>query len=199
MRLVVISDTHGLFPDLPSGDILIHAGDATMMGTEAEVREFDEWIGGLKFECKIFTPGNHDFKFADNSKLKNAITVINEPVTFKGLKIWASPYSITFGAWAFMTSETNLYRIWDKIPNDTDIVITHTPPYGILDMTVGGVNAGSRCLKNRIDEIKPKFHFFGHIHEHGGKRVVCNGTTFYNASVVNEYYKLCNKPLIIDI
>jgi len=198
MRLVIISDTHGLTPELPEGDVLIHAGDATMMGNDEEVDMFDAWLGTLPFNYIIFTPGNHDFRFVTRDRqLKNAITLINEPLKFKGIKVWASPFSPKFGAWAFMTGEKELAKMWEQIPRGTDILITHSPPRGFLDRTIGNVCAGSQSLLDKVREIKPQFHVFGHIHEAYGEKYN-RETRFINASVVNECYHLVNKPIVID-
>lgn len=199
MRLILISDTHGSYPMLPKGDVLIHAGDATMMGTPEEVVDFDAWLGTLDFEHIIFTPGNHDFLFEEKQlALKNAVVLINESIEIDGIKIWASPLSTIFGPWAFMKDEVELAEVWKTIPNDVDLVVTHGPPKGILDLTVGDVSTGSQSLLDRIEEIKPLVHVFGHIHEGYG---VEQGewTQFMNVSLLNEYYQLVNLPTVIDL
>ena len=199
MRIVLISDTHGSHPVLPKGDVLIHAGDATMMGTPEEVANFDKWLGTLDYKHIIFTPGNHDFLFEEKQHLlSNATVLINESIEIDELKIWASPLSTIFGSWAFMKSEVELAKVWKTIPNNVDIVVTHGPPRGVLDLTVGGVGAGSQSLLNRMRAIEPRIHVFGHIHEGHGE--VWDGETQYlNVSLLNEYYELVNQPTVVDL
>jgi len=197
MKIVAISDTHNFTPDLPEGDVLIHAGDATMMGTENEVRQFGDWIEKIKskFRFIIFTPGNHDFYF-ENKKLENVF--INRRVIVDGVKFWLSPYSPIFGHWAFMKSDEELSEMWKEIPEDTDILVTHVPPKNILDLTIGNIHVGSLSLLERVFEIKPKIHIFGHIHEGYGTHYN-KGIKFINASVINEYYKNVNEPIVINL
>jgi hypothetical protein len=124
MRVIAIADTHGYFPKLPEGDILIHAGDATMTGTRDEIAKFDTWLGTLDYKYIIFTPGNHDFLLAKQpDAIKNAIVLISDTIKFCGLKIWASPYSPVFGAWAFMKSDADLAEVWGKLPRNLDILV----------------------------------------------------------------------------
>jgi Predicted phosphoesterases, related to the Icc protein len=57
-------------------------------------------------------------------------------------------------------------RKWNKIPDDTDILVTHTPPVGHGDLCCTGVRAGCVELLTTVQQrIKPKYHVFGHIHE----------------------------------
>lgn len=84
------------------------------------------------------------------------------------------------------------------IPEDTDILITHGPPMGILDRVErDNQNVGCELLLEKIQEIKPKINVFGHIHE--GYGYISNGNThFINASVLDGRYVLNNKPITID-
>ncbi len=199
MRIVFISDTHGHFPKLPEGDLLVHAGDATMMGTKEQVDEFYEWLRSLTgFKYIIFTPGNHDFLLQGESIIRR-YTFINDGVVINGVKFWASPYSTLFGSWAFMKSDEDLAEVWKQIPDDIDVLITHGPPrLGVMDKTVGGVTPGSSSLLDRVREVKPKIHVFGHIHEAAGEHYD-RGTRFINVSVCNEFYRLVNEPVVIDV
>lgn len=198
MRIVLIADTHNHTPDLPDGDILVHAGDATIDGTRGEIKRFDDWLGSLNYKHIIFTPGNHDFLFDTENILENAITLINESTEIDGVVFWGSPYSVRFGDWAFMEFESDLKSIWQSIPDKVDVLITHCPPKGILDYTVNGQYAGSQSLLERIKAVRPKLHVFGHIHEmYGSMR--CDGTLHINASIVNDFYQQVNKPFVIDV
>jgi len=205
MRIILIADTHNCTPELPDGDILIHAGDATMRGTKEEVSLFSDWLDTLrnKYKHVLFTPGNHDFLFESKVIIQPVgmswLTVlINQAIVIDGIKFWGSPYTLTKFNWAFMKSEEQLSKIWEEIPEDTDILITHGPPKGILDKTISRENAGSQSLLDRIRIVKPKIHIFGHIHETYGSQF--NREVHYiNASIVNEYYQNVNKPIVIDI
>lgn len=81
------------------------------------------------------------------------------------------------------------------IPENTDILVTHGPPYGVLDLNMHKQHTGCKDLLNQVLKIKPKLHVFGHIHE--GYGVFKNeNITFFNASSANIAYKLTNKPLV---
>jgi len=124
--------------------------------------------------------------------------LINEGIVIDGVSFWASPYTLTKFNWAFMKPENELEEIWRYIPDKVDVLITHGPPRGILDLTISGEHAGSQSLLDRSRIVKPKVHVFGHIHETYGSQY--NREVHYiNASILNEYYQMVNKPVVIDI
>ena len=116
----------------------------------------------------------------------------------KGIKIWGSPFTPEFMDWAFMGMPEELGAIWAEIPKNLDILITHGPPFGILDRTMRGENAGCPKLLEAIQIKTPRIHVFGHIHEGYGLREK-NGTVFMNASLCNANYELVNKPVVIEL
>lgn len=208
MRAVCISDTHGrhLSMDLPSGDLLIHAGDMTSRGTFREVQEFLEWFSNQSFKYKILIAGNHDFFFehANAEQIANLIpsnvSYLNDSgIQIQGLNFWGSPVTPWFHDWAFNRKRgEEIKKHWDLIPLNTDVLITHGPPFGVLDRTVYGLEVGCEELQSKIENIKPRFHFFGHIHECYGQ-YSAQGTQFINASVLNEHYTLSNPPFLIQL
>ena len=216
VKVVFISDTHNhkIDPkDMPEGDLLIHSGDCSGRGSVADISKFNAWLGSIKSKYKkiIFVPGNHDFLFQHQPTLAieimtNCEVLINKGCEFQGLKIWGSPITPTFGYWAFMRDRgSEIAEVWETIPKDTDILITHGPPFGILDgiPTIrGGYNfvehVGCRALLEKVKEIKPKIHCFGHIHEaHGTTKK--HGITFINASIMDGDYSPENSPFIMGV
>ncbi|MCI0702381.1 MAG: metallophosphatase domain-containing protein [Planctomycetia bacterium] len=188
MRIVCVSDTHGRhqLTEVPAGDILIHAGDVTTHGSLEDAEEFNRWLGTLPHRHKIVIAGNHDFCFQEppaeaRERITNASYLEDSGCEIEGLKFYGSPWTLLFFNWAFMLSEEELADKWARIPNDTDILITHGPPHGILDETNRGECAGSLSLLHRVYEVKPRLHVFGHIHEAAG-RSDFGGITFLNAS-----------------
>lgn len=212
MRLVVISDTHGLhdrIDSLPDGDILIHAGD--FMNSELDLKEilsFNQWLGEQPFKQRIVCAGNHNRAFENMPEiarglLTNAIYLENDGITIDGVSFWGSPYTPEFMNWAFMYPRGGTAkRYWDLIPNGLDVLITHGPPHGILDQAAPGLeHLGCGELRKAVDAKKPRIHIFGHIH--GGAGTFENGTTrFVNAAYLNEAYKPlepAGKVRIIDL
>lgn len=208
MKIVVLSDTHGRHKKvlLPEGDLLIHAGDITVEGRNSQVTDFLKWFGRQPHRHKIFIAGNHDFFFEQNTqadvmaKLPAGVHYLNDSgVTIEGIHIWGSPVTPWFYDWAFNRQPgPDIRKHWDKIPAGTDILVTHGPPYGVLDKTHTGKNAGCADLLEKVKELSPKFHLFGHIHEAYG-RVKEATTEYVNASIPDEFYKMKNEPVIIEL
>jgi len=208
MKLVAISDTHGLHQQLtlPKGDMLLHSGDVSNIGTLNGVVDFLNWFSKQDFTYKIFIAGNHDFYFekvslSDLAEIipDNVIYLNDSGVTIEGINIWGSPITPRFGNWAFNRdrgADINLH--WQQIPQNTDILLTHGPPHGILDKTYANLEVGCEMLIKKINEIQPKYSIFGHIHEAAGQ-VQKNNIHFINASVVNLRYQVVNLPVVFEI
>jgi Icc-related predicted phosphoesterase len=214
MIITFISDTHTKHRycelDLPGGDLLIHAGDLMNSGhDENDVWEFLDWFDKQEqYKSHVFIAGNHD-RFFENKpdETKNILreypylTYLQDHThTIDGVKIYGSPWQPEFYNWAFNLPRNGveLQENWSNIPNDTEILITHGPPWGHCDVTpYGNLNVGCELLRVRVDELKPKIHVFGHVHS--GYGYYYNGHThFINASILNERYNYENKPLTVD-
>lgn len=203
MRIIALSDTHNEHESikLPDGDILIYCGDATAKGTEPEIKSFCKWFSSQKFMHKIFIPGNHDFMFETNkykalSYFYNVTYLDEDDVTLYGYKIYGSPITPKHGHSAFTRMRGEQMRMyWRYIPDNTDILITHAPPYGILDKSIKGTLCGCEHLYHKVKSIKPKYHLFGHIHN-GHGHVFDGDTHFYNVAYLNSHSK---KVTIIDV
>jgi hypothetical protein len=223
-KITFISDTHTkhnqITADLPGGDILIHAGDFMNAGYNPdEATGFFKWFDEINnYDTKIFIAGNHD-RWMENEpeKVKGLLTgyktidyLEDEELVDYGdgpngdlggnIRMYGSPWQPEFYNWAFNLPRhgKELKSKWDAIPNNTDILITHGPPYGYLDIPGGQcVRVGCEILRERVDEFKPKINVFGHIHGSHGYHF--NGHThFINASVLNEQYLYQNLPLSIE-
>jgi len=224
MRIVLVSDTHGLHDSLriPDGDVLIHAGDLTASGRPEELAVAAKWLDSLPHHYKIVVAGNHDLLFERSPSLAKEImrgagaTYLQDSGTrIEGLSAYGSPWQPEFMHWAFNVSRGELSRYWDQIPCGLDLLITHGPPYGILDQKVpaamrknasweqeepfaGSDHVGCEELLAAVQRVKPRVHVFGHIH--GGYGTARDeSTTFYNASLCNERYEPINAPWVIDI
>lgn len=205
MKIVCISDTHnkhGLI-NIPAGDVIIHAGDFTEAGTKAETLNFLNWFSSLPHSYKILVAGNHDFYLEKNQSLISEIIPGNihylsdSGICIDNVKFWGSPYTRGNGNWAFnkKTGE-EIMEHWKLIPNNTDFLITHSPPFRILDELDNKEHIGCDKLLQRIKEISPAFHIFGHNHnDYGIERTA--STVFVNSSSMDNRYRLINAPLII--
>lgn len=209
MRCILISDTHGqeAWLDLPSGDILIHCGDFGL-NSIADLEYTNRWFSKQDFKYKIFVAGNHDFacyrlqKHLVKGYLKDIIYLQDDLIEIEGLRIYGSPWTPKFNDWAFMLNRNSfeLKRIWQKIPENLDFLITHCPPVSILDRNTYNNPCGCELLYQEVLYKMPKYHVFGHIHESYGKwQDYRGGTKFVNCSLLNKFYHLTNKPIILDI
>ena len=228
-RIVCISDTHNRHRELymPKGDVLIHAGDITKKGTIPELRDFNDWLCTLPFKHKVVIGGNHDEALMDTylnkSDIFSSCTYLQySSIVLYGWKIYGYPSSTKYFSHhpflpgslctilnylkpytAFQTdigSERHIHGLSD-IPSDTDILVSHGPPYGAGDVSTRGTMHGDKLLKEHIEQrIQPKYHIFGHIHEAYG--VSTNGQiTFINAASPKFPWSKheLNKPIVFDI
>jgi Icc-related predicted phosphoesterase len=224
MKIVLVSDTHGLHNSIriPHGDLLVHAGDLSASGKDSEVAAAAKWLGSLPHRHKIAIAGNHDWLFERQPTLAAALLrsagvsyLQDSGINIDGLSIYGSPWQPEFMHWAFNVPRGQLATYWDEIPTGLDILITHGPPYGILDQRVlpgvrrlapwedeepfaGSDHVGDEELLATVERVKPRIHVFGHIHSGYGK-TQNNHTAFYNASLCDEDYEPMHEPWVIDV
>ncbi|MFC1879552.1 metallophosphatase domain-containing protein [Chloroflexota bacterium] len=206
LRIVVISDTHSLHHqvNIPDGDILVHAGDLTDTGTQAQVGAFNDFWATLPHRHKIVIAGNHDFYFEQSPQearalLTNCNYLQDEAISIESLKFYGSPWTPWFYDWAFnLQRGAPLREKWEMIPPDTQVLITHGPPSGYGDRTTRGEQTGCADLLDAVARIKPWLHIYGHIHEGAGIRRT-KYTTFLNASSCDLMYQPVNPAVVVDI
>jgi Icc-related predicted phosphoesterase len=221
MRIVCISDTHGHEGNfkVPDGDLLIHAGDVCNIGLEQDVRHFAKWFGKLPHRWKVMVAGNHDMLFERQPELARSLLppdvhyLQDSGCTIEGLSFWGSPWQPRFQDLAFNLPRKGkrLREKWNQIPADVDVLITHTPPFGVLDKVrpqassgwdlaphPGTGSLGCELLAERLLVVYPKLHVFGHIHDgHGGIHV--GNTLYVNASICGERYRPTNRAIVVEM
>jgi len=202
LQVVLLSDTHELHreAEVPSGDILIHAGDFSFFSkSPLAIADFNAWLGELQHPFKIVVPGNHEFFLeADPSRrylMNNATVLINESIEIEGLRIWGSPATPLYGGAFGLSSAADRRRLYAEIPEDTDVLITHGPPFGILDIVPdSGLHSGCHELLEAVVRVRPRLHVFGHVHgAHGIFQT--DQTTFVNAALLSPNGDLVKAPL----
>jgi len=205
-RLVLLADMHGFYKsvDIPDGDIAIFAGDLLLNGELPDLKDFNAFLGRLPHKHKIVIAGNHDFcieRYPEQSRnqLTNAFYLQDQAVTLMGIKFYGSPWQPEFMNWAFnLPRGEALKQKWDLIPEDTEVLITHGPPYGFLDTTAEGEHAGDQELAEAIKRVKPRVNVFGHIHESYGS-VESGGTTFINVCICDGMNRPVNSPVTLTL
>jgi Icc-related predicted phosphoesterase len=208
VKIVAISDTHCRHRSLrlPKGDVLLHAGDLCLKGEKQEVVDFLDWFQRQDYKHKIFIAGNHDFFFEREKRstiektIPKGVTYLHDNgVTIEGIKFWGTPVTPWFFNWAFNRRRgPDIAKHWALVPDDTDVLISHGPPYSILDTVVNETHVGCKDQLKRIMEIKPKLVVCGHVHESYGTTKQ-NGIKFINACMLNESYELVNKPVVYEV
>lgn len=213
-KIVFMADTHTYhhhIPDVPDGDILVHCGDFTLSGTLKEAYDFAEWFKKQPHPYKVIICGNHETCLSQEPTLADKLFSFcyyleESSVEIEGLKFYGSPWTESFkmmreGLGFYKKSTKKCFR---GIPKDVDILVTHGPPYGILDEPHDGrgYRCGDRTLMSRVLKRNPLVHAFGHIHEgHGVQRGfgdTCK-TVFINCSLIDHTYNLIHKPIVYKV
>ena len=196
MKFVAISDTHGCHRqlNLPKGDVLLHTGDVCDRGNALQVEDFLDWLNGLDFQYKIIIRGNHDIDLNRQESLleiempKRTFQLENSGITIGEIPIWGVPYPLS------LDSED-----WESIPIDTRILLTHRPPFSILDRPLLSPSKGSKRLMRRVKLVKPDVHLFGHIHAGYGQKKI-GKTLFINGSNYKQSEKrIVNQAMVFSL
>jgi len=207
MKVVCVADTHELHRELvvPPGDLLIHAGDFTFWGKSTRaIKDFNSWLGDLPHRHKIVISGNHEYILESNPELRwminNATLLINEATVIDGVKVWGSPLTPHYGGAFGRSNAPDRVRAYASIPRDTDILVTHGPPYGVLDLSPDEYPgpAGDPELRAAVIRVRPRLHVFGHVHAGYGVRPTRH-TFFVNAALFGLDGTLDRKPIVVDV
>ncbi|KAK0930729.1 hypothetical protein LTR91_010488 [Friedmanniomyces endolithicus] len=215
LRVVCISDTHNHSPGegftLPKGDVLIHAGDLTNQGSYAELKKAVDWIEKVDFAVKVVVAdAAYELKHAEGWRvqptdtglcrklltenksftyLENSSALIEIPDKNVSLRVFGSPYSRDRGRqnWAFQYPDERAEEIWSAILDDTDVLVTHTPPAGHCDTSSHWVEGGCPGLTATIGRVKPLLHVCGHCHEGRGAEMLRWGERPGTVAIVRKW------------
>jgi len=210
LRVVAISDTHERHEELvlPQGDVLLCAGDITANGHLRSLERFARWMDRQPHQHKVLIAGNHDFCFEEKPREAREVMRVHAPdvhylqdsgVILGGLRVWGSPWQPRFYDWAFNVDRgAPLAEKWALIPDDTDILVTHGPPFGVLDVTPAGMRVGCEALAERLEALRVRLHVFGHIHHSYG--VIERGSRIsVNACTCDESYRAAHAPIVVEL
>ena len=199
MKILHLSDTHGKHRELtnmPSADILVHSGDFSLAGGDMEALDFIEWLCDLPYKHKIFIAGNHDDCLLD-AKLEGLPDDVHylsdSGITIDGISFYGTPMFAVFEG-----EDLKEIEHYEQIPNNTDILITHRPPLGILDSIDGNLHYGSSILLDRVSHVNPQMHLFGHVHSAYGT-MRWKGITFSNSGLTDWKYDVRYAPQVLEI
>lgn len=205
MNIIFISDTHSQTNEVLDGDVLVHCGDLTMMGRTKEYKKTFGWLNSLPHKRKLFVFGNHDFrqdlKYAEKYKGSLELLYPHNVIEVDGVRFTGLPYVTGLSAWEYNFDEDALSRIVDEVVasvKKADVLVTHSPPYGILDECLVGRHmqnhfyghVGVKAYQGMAARLGAKIHAFGHIHEEGGTIKEVSGIKYVNASSLDDDYRI---------
>ena len=229
MRIAVMSDNHGILPQIMDEgiELLLICGDIVPLSLQDDMvltkwwfkDKFKEWAENLPVEKVVFIAGNHDImierdpdwfkiEFPKHNKVTYLHHELYEYISTQDSKVYSifgTPYCKIFGNWAFMRGYNALETLYDEIPNNVDILISHDSPIlgglGFINQSVrwGNQEAGNGILTDAILSKRPKYFFSGHIHSGIHQLQEIDGIHMANVSIVDEYYENVYRPLILDI
>jgi Icc-related predicted phosphoesterase len=183
-------------------DIFMFAGDLQESSLD-DGNDFIDWVSELPHTHKILIFGNHDSNYENileySKQFKDITFLNNESAVVEGIHIFGSPYSPKFGNWWFMKKDKDLAEIYDAIPENTEIILSHSPAFGFQDESIlTHASCGSMSLRDRVFQL-PKLEWVisGHIHEGYGVSYH-NNVGFMNASLLNSRYEMANDPIYVN-
>ena len=194
MKIVAMSDTHMVHPRLhvPRCDLLVHCGDFSRRGSLAALVTFARWYAEQPAPARILVAGNHDFICDENRAIVREVTarhgityLEDEAAEVLGLRLYGSPITPAFGSWAFQRRRgSDIAAVWARIPDGVELLVTHGPPHGLGDRIFLGRHVGCEALRVRVEQLAPRLHLFGHIHEaHGDHTPPGSPTRYFNVAV----------------
>jgi hypothetical protein len=209
-RIVAVSDLHGQLPPIPPCDLLLLGGDLCPLDDHAPEAQrsfllgpFAEWLETVPAGAIAGVAGNHDLILEDEPSLAIGLPwtyLSDSEAELAGMRVWGSPFAVTYGDWAFMESDAALEQRFRSIPSGVDVVLAHGPPHGVLDHALRGADAGSHALRRAIVRVRPALGVFGHIHEGHGETTLGH-TRCVNVSLVDARYVVRHAPteLALDL
>ena len=217
VRFVVVSDTHNGHHEaqMPEeGDVLLHCGDFTNKhdwkseAYKTSLGNFNRWLGEQPYPIRIVIAGNHEVGFNKLSAeqihkqyLSNATHYLQDSsCVVHGLRVHGSPWTRSRNM-GFSASKEEITEKWKLIHRDTDLLMTHLPPYLLHDLAwVGNTGEkeacsqcgikhptyrhwGERSLRKEVESrlSRVRVHCYGHVHDAPGSTQL-GKVTFINAS-----------------
>jgi len=216
MKIVAISDTHSKHRTLtvPDADTIVCAGDISFKGEFNIVEDFVNWMAALPIKNKVMIFGNHEVGMAHGLKREAALKLLQDSgiiyledsgTEIDGIKFWGSPVQPRFFDWEWNRNRgPDINAHWKLIPANTNVLITHGPPHGILDLVNNSIgrdpHQGCEDLRRKVDTLDQlKLHVFGHLHREGGNQSIIDNKIFVNAAICDDAYNPSRPPILIEI
>ena len=226
IKICAISDLHGDLPEIKPCDLVLVCGDSVPLNVQASTNgtkkwykdKFKTWAENLPCEKVIFIAGNHELRFPGHQIVYEKLFPGSDKVTYlchkeyiythdgTAYRIFGTPYCKVFGNWAYMYPDDTLRQVFNEIPENLDILITHDQPYEFGDILLqedcywaDGSHIGNKPLLEAILAKQPRFQFNGHLHSCSHEQIMINNTAHYNVSMKDERYNIVYEPLYLEI
>lgn len=214
-RICAVSDLHGALPTVPEADILVVAGDISPIDYDREIdkvidwfdSDFVEWIRSTPTKYKVFIAGNHDFAIQKELKYfkeyvdpEDLLFLHDSEAEIEGINFYGIPWVPNLVGWAFYGDSQTLTDKYGLVPEGTDVVISHGPPYGVADRVMSAMHphVGAAQADLMIRDINPKHFVCGHIHE-GYGHYELEGTHIWNVAIMDAFYYPSNAPVVFEM
>jgi len=200
LKITHISDTHGkhlnFTHSIPTDtDVIVHSGDFLEYNLPEEAKSFFAWFRSIPGRHKILIGGNHDYLLDPENNLYEEMDLTGihfltgQSIEIDGMTFYGDSQVLmkdyAYGSAFSYQDENEGETIWSKIPDNTQVLITHGPPFDILDKVEHydkTKRLGCKALKKRIEDLTElKLHLFGHVHQARGNKLI-NGVQFSNAA-----------------
>lgn len=212
MKIVATSDLHGAFPQIPECDLLLIGGDVCPIeGSHAPAnqlawmrRVYGPWLEEVPAKEIVWILGNHDFVGENPGFSRIAkedlpgVYLKDQEHEFEGLKIYGFPWTPNLKHWAFYKSDDAFRDVNDQIPDDSDIILMHSPMRGVAKLDGGHPEWCAPHIYGRLAYVCPKLVVFGHIHEGYGERKI-GDVQLANVAHMNDFYEPVNKPMVFEL
>lgn len=225
-KICAISDLHGQLDfDIEECDILCICGDFVPLKVQSYhhgtvkwiIKKFLPWCEKQKCEKVYLIAGNHDIilqthglstrELFRGTKVVYLKDQLAEYLTDEGqtIRIYGTPWCHKFGNWAFMMEDGGLAEIYDGIPENVDILMTHDCSYGACDVLLQKTewttneHIGCHPLAEAVLAKKPKYQLSGHLHSGRHEFEQLGDTLCRNVSLLNEEYKMVYSPTYFEI
>jgi Calcineurin-like phosphoesterase len=209
MRLIATADLHGRFPKIQTCDVLVIAGDVLPIEFDRDDaacllwcnKQFGPWLESLPAKYILGIGGNHDWLFDLHRMYADELPwtyLVDSGVEIDGIRFWGTPWVPNLQGWAYYGSPATLEAAFGAVPEDIDVVISHSPPKGHLDNPERLFGASQ--INDMLKRVKPKAFICGHIHEgYGVERGYRKHTDLYNVAHCDILYNPVNEPVAIEI
>ena len=197
MRILAFSDLHNargraelLVEAAGAADLVIGAGDFCNM--RQGLPEAMALLQGVSAPF-VIVPGNAEsFAELEEAALPGMQVLHGTSLTLDGITIFGLGYGVPetpFGGWSCDLNEAQAAAMLATC-TQADILVTHSPPRGVADVTSRGQSVGSTAIRDAIVRIQPRLAICGHIHDSWGAEGQIGRTRVVNLGPTANWFEM---------